>query len=197
MAKWIKKGLDLREKLGMKSALVDDGGGWVLDERGVYWSYNPRIYGGIMGLEWGKDLWGEKGDNPELTVMLKFLGDSGTVFDVGANIGYFSILLAKEKPNIKVHAFEPIMESFYRLQMNIMKNQLTESVYPNRLAIGDHSGTVEMTCLDSTGNRLIHPGERVSPKNREKVPLTTLDLYSKQKGIRDVVLIKCDVGVQS
>ena len=46
------------------------------------------------------------------------LGDDAVVFDVGANIGVFSVVLARMRPGIRIHAFEPVPPIYKVLQAN-------------------------------------------------------------------------------
>jgi FkbM family methyltransferase len=46
------------------------------------------------------------------------------VFDIGANIGWYSLRLAKACPDIKVFAFEPIEKTYRFLRRNIELNRL-------------------------------------------------------------------------
>jgi FkbM family methyltransferase len=47
-----------------------------------------------------------------------------TVFDVGANMGMFSLFVASRVPTARVHAFEPIPQNYMLLQMNLALHQL-------------------------------------------------------------------------
>ncbi len=52
-------------------------------------------------------------------------GDSRVIFDIGANIGWYSLNLAKRLPNAQIHAFEPLPATFGHLQANVLLNGLT------------------------------------------------------------------------
>ncbi len=52
------------------------------------------------------------------------LWEGMTVFDVGANMGMFSLFVASRQPTARVHAFEPIPQNFQLLQMNLALHQL-------------------------------------------------------------------------
>jgi len=61
------------------------------------------------------------------------------VFDVGANVGTYSLLMGKivEFGKGKVFAFEPEASNFYSLNRNILSNHLSDSVLTFLLACGD------------------------------------------------------------
>ena len=46
------------------------------------------------------------------------LPDNAVVLDVGANVGVFSVMLARDHKNVSVHAFEPIPPIADVLQRN-------------------------------------------------------------------------------
>lgn len=57
------------------------------------------------------------------------MGDANMCFDIGANIGVASLVMATVYPNATIHAFEPEPENFSILMMNIEH-------YPNIFAHG-------------------------------------------------------------
>lgn len=63
----------------------------------------------------------EKNDFP---MLLKIVDNDSTFFDIGANIGWVSMNVAKMKKNIRIFAFEPIKQSFAYLKQNIRINSI-------------------------------------------------------------------------
>jgi FkbM family methyltransferase len=53
------------------------------------------------------------------------LREGAVVFDVGANIGMFSLFIGARCPSAEVYAFEPVPEVFTKLQQNIGERGLT------------------------------------------------------------------------
>ena len=52
-----------------------------------------------------------------------------TFIDVGANIGIYSLRIAKNVPSIKkIISFEPLIETFNKLQKNIYQNNLENKI---------------------------------------------------------------------
>ncbi len=72
--------------------------------------------------------------------------DNDIVIDMGANIGIFSIYLAKKYPNIKIYSFEPGQENYELLLVNIKLNNV-KNVFPIQKAVGNYNGktTIEQT----------------------------------------------------
>jgi 31-O-methyltransferase len=61
-----------------------------------------------------------------------------TVFDVGANIGVFSLHLSRTYEGLTVHAFEPIPDIFEALQKNLQEH--APSVVAHQVGLSDRQG---------------------------------------------------------
>jgi len=82
---------------------------------------------------------------PEVQEALAELIEPGqTVYDVGANIGFFTILCSRlVGPQGRVYAFEPIPENLVTLRHNIALNNLTNVIVVEQ-ALSASTGTAEM-----------------------------------------------------
>jgi FkbM family methyltransferase len=118
-----------------------------------------------------------------------------TAIDVGANIGYFTLLMAKRVgAQGKVIAFEPLAENFKLLKENIELNGHTNIVAEN-LALMSRTERIEL--------RSATPGaitwvasvkiDQNSAVESQSVEAVTLDEYVKNKGIAKVDFLKIDV----
>tara|TARA_B100000965_G_C19548480_1_gene738993 strand:- start:29 stop:892 length:864 start_codon:yes stop_codon:yes gene_type:complete len=65
------------------------------------------------------------------------LSDNSTFWDIGANIGIFSLYAAKIHEKIKVVAFEPSTSNLRTLSRNISINNFQHKILINQLAIND------------------------------------------------------------
>src|SRR6188474_142534 len=71
----------------------------------------------------------------ELGDLLKKAIKPGDVFlDLGANIGYFSLLVAKNLPSVKVISFEPVLGLFQSMNDNISLNNIKNITTVNAAA---------------------------------------------------------------
>jgi len=66
-----------------------------------------------------------------------YIDDKDVVMDVGANIGAYSLLIAKLKKQSIVYSIEPESSNFYALNRNIVSNNLQERIIPLCIALGD------------------------------------------------------------
>jgi len=76
---------------------------------------------------------------PETLVWLDTIPDGSVFWDVGANIGIYSIYIAKKR-NIKVIAFEPSVFNLEFLARNIFLNQLQSKITIFPIALSDTLG---------------------------------------------------------
>lgn len=80
--------------------------------------------------------------------MAQYISEGDTVFDIGSNIGYFSLLASKfVGQQGKVFAFEADPENFAVLQENINQNGLSNTQTINQ-AVSDTSGEVVFASFD-------------------------------------------------
>ncbi len=84
----------------------------------------------------------------ELKTILEFINEGDVIFDIGANIGCFSVPFAKKVgSNGKVYAFEPQKFIFNLLKENAVCNELNNLQIFNN-AIGDANTILELNDFD-------------------------------------------------
>jgi FkbM family methyltransferase len=105
---------------------------------------------------------GLNGYEPETAATLAFFFDrSATFVDVGANVGFYSLLAAITNPQIRVVAFEPVPQIFDGLVRNVELNSLSHQIRCENLALSSRSGSAtfflpptDNVDLESTGTLL-------------------------------------------
>lgn len=121
--------------------------------------------------------------------------ESKTCFDVGANCGIFSALLARELPEIAIHAFEPSKELHALIELNCKGSNPT--IY--RGAVGDAEGEVTFFVNPESQQTNSCNFEAVAMVSKEEViekrtvPMTTLDAYLAKAAVQKVDILKIDV----
>lgn len=112
------------------------------------------------------------------------------IIDVGANIGYFSILYSKlVGENGKVYAFEPAINTFNKLIKNIKLNSIT-NIITNQIGIGNKNETLFIFYdKNNIGSSSYVSKEKNSIK--EKTIIKKFD--SEYKFIKKINFIKIDV----
>ncbi len=102
------------------------------------------------------------------------LKDGWIVIDIGAGIGEFTVVAARNRPQSRVYAYEPFPESFALLEENLALNQL-KNVRPFPIAIGAAS---EKFVLETTGSAVQHTvtGSEISGRATSKIEVEGLSL---------------------
>lgn len=134
---------------------------------------------------------GIKGSYEEETTKLfsEILREGMTVLDLGANIGYYSLLAGRQVGEKgRVFAFEPYHETFSLLQKNIEANGLN-NVIPVEKAVSNQCGKQKLFLASDPGEHSLG-GE--SGKKFIEVEVTTVDEFVKGQNI-SVDLVKMDV----
>ena len=159
----------------------------------TYFSNKPRIYNWINGLKF----YAQKGDAgivpniyfklfdyEDSMFIINLINQNDIFVDVGANVGHYSMLAAKNKA--KVFAFEPIKNTFSKLEKNIKLNNLQDTVALYNLGVGNKNETLEFVIDIDVMNSV---ATNTSSKN-EQIEVVQLD--DKLKEINPTML-KIDV----
>jgi FkbM family methyltransferase len=64
--------------------------------------------------------------------------DGGVFWDIGANVGIYSLYCAHKHPKMKIHAFEPMRNNFLRLWQNIFMNDFYQ-ITAHHACVGDET----------------------------------------------------------
>ncbi|MFN8416980.1 MAG: FkbM family methyltransferase [Cytophagaceae bacterium] len=142
--------------------------------------------------------WHVFADKPDISWQkaTEFITEGSSVMDVGANIGAFSLQLAKKlsdkKINTTIHAFEPNPYIYKRFQNNLQLNpplQSFVSIHP--LALGSENGEASIVFTDNnSGGGQIHAK---AENNSVPVQIKTLDSFVEENKIENISFIKIDV----
>ena len=132
----------------------------------------------------------------ESHVMFRAIRPGDTVIDVGANAGFFTVLMSKlVGPEGKVYSFEPGVNTLPSLRRNIELNKLTNVTLDTQpLWCREEEVTFHLSADTSGGNALWDPGLWIENQKTRAKPHTytmmakTLDSLN----LTDVRLIKID-----
>ncbi len=91
-----------------------------------------------------------QGNEPETREWIDSFDEDVVFWDIGANIGIFS-LYAALKPKVSVHAFEPSAATFATLVRNIELNGFGNQVSAYCLALSDRTG-LDFLNMENTGS---------------------------------------------
>lgn len=130
----------------------------------------------------------------ELRDLLKKIVKPNDVFvDIGANIGYFSLLIAHHLPSVKVISFEPIADLYKKMNDNIALNDI-ENIVTVNAAAGEVNEEKEIFVSepDNLGMSSFQLPENYSGY-KEKVKVVSIDEWFKGSGLTNIDIVKLDI----
>jgi FkbM family methyltransferase len=146
---------------------------------------SPKNIPGVFEISARSDIAGRVVVNgsyePEVTTLLEGLAlKSGVIVNVGANVGFYSIYLARAFPSaLRVIAVEPNPEAFRQLRVNIERNNLSLRIEALQMCIGDSAGEIELSIIEgmpeySSIGGIAHPSVADRTQIRVRVPIRPL-----------------------
>jgi FkbM family methyltransferase len=141
-------------------------------------------------------------ENFEYTLLfLKLIKKIEVFYDIGSNIGYYSLLAEMENPGIRVVAFEPASGPLFYLKENVRINNF-KNISVEDIALSEKNGEIKFNEVKNKKYSYLehnlagesNAGSKTT--NRNYVPIQvkteTLDSYIKRIGERNIDLIKMD-----
>jgi len=141
-------------------------------------------------------------DERRIPELLASVPAGGTVLDVGAHIGRYSLMAARAVgKGGRVFAFEPDSANVRLLEMNAKFNSF-DQIKSVRAAVGNKTGMIDLlvsdidTCWASTRRDwvdILHSGQALAHTRAERVPMVSIDEFINEQRISNVALVKIDV----
>lgn len=128
--------------------------------------------------------------------LLRYLNDlkkdNLRIFDVGANIGFYTLYLSKnsEKKHGIVHSFEPNPVTLNVLQKHVKQNNVTNCTI-NPFGLSNAPQEIEISYSPKNLGAASVFGN--SGTNKALIKLDTLDHYCKLNNISEIDIIKVDI----
>lgn len=149
-----------------------------------------------LDLRTEKDLWLGTYEPDLLTAIEHFTSSDQTAYDVGANIGYVSLALAKAVGQAgRVVAFEPLPANLVRLQANMALNPEGNRVQVVGAAVGADNSQAAFMVHESGGMGKLQAakGRQTEYEDSITVEVISLDKWIMDSGGAPPGLIKIDV----
>ena len=118
---------------------------------------------------------------------LSLIKEGNVILDIGANIGYYSLLSSKID-NVKIHAFEPDQRNRERLDYHIKTNN-TDNIRLYSKALSDSKGQSRFVSHSNDNWGMSHIS---SDGKGSLVDTSTIDSFVKEEHIERVDIIKID-----
>ena len=108
-----------------------------------------------------------KKKEPEVRFYIdQYLKEDDIFFDIGANIGVFTLYAGKKYKSLQIYCFEPEYSNLYLLKENILKNNLTQKASIYSVGISDFTGISHLHLQD------LKEGAAAHTENRETIQET-------------------------
>jgi FkbM family methyltransferase len=129
----------------------------------------------------------------ETEIFLALAEGQNVVFDVGANIGWYSLNVAKRYGSaLTVHAFEPLPATYRQLVANVELNHADCVVTHNLGMAAEDAVAVFNYYPEGSGNASLADLSGRASVSQVECEIRTLDGFVKESGVAPDV-IKCDV----
>lgn len=126
-------------------------------------------------------------------MIYKLISPESHIIDIGANIGWYTLHIARMLTSGSIHCFEPIPETFQKLQDNIQINGLSNIVC-NPIALSEKKQQLSFYYnpkqTGASSSRNITENDEVVKLELDSI---TLDDYVAMKQLTQIDFIKCDV----
>jgi FkbM family methyltransferase len=139
---------------------------------------------------------GRNFEKHEVEFILRVLEPRMIFFDVGANVGLFTVSAAKKIGGKGVFAFEPCSSTNGLLKQNLQLNHLAD-VNIAQIALGESigDGVLQVNARGKDGlntlGKASHPESKVV--GLENVRITTVDVFMKDHNVPRVDVMKVDI----
>lgn len=118
---------------------------------------------------------------------------SQTIIDIGANIGFYSLLASAANPNANIYSFEPVPRLVERFEKHIEINSF-KNISIEEIAVSNKNGVISfyvpigdtMALASSVNEDWLGNSEKISVNSE------TLFSYKKRAGLAKIDLIKMD-----
>lgn len=131
-------------------------------------------------------------EGEELRVMRKIVKNGWTIFDIGANIGWYSLNFAKSFTNSKIVAFEPVPSTYKYLLSNLALNNIG-NVEAYNVGLSNIEGVREMYIYrEGMGNASLSDLSEREGVEKISAEFDTLDTFVTKHDVKPD-FVKCDV----
>jgi FkbM family methyltransferase len=137
---------------------------------------------------------------PMTAEWVRSLGD-GVFYDVGANIGAYSLIAAKYNHGLTVYSFEPMYKNYFILMQNIIINNLSDRINAFNCAISKNNEINKFnyhsleagSALSSFGAPIDYKGDVFCPAFIQSVFSFSIDFLVDNYNLPSPDFVKIDV----
>ena len=155
--------------------------------------YNPKdLRGPSFHLAYDQEVGFLNYEEHDREEILNSLPKDSIFIDIGANIGLFSLYVAKQRPDVEILSFEPDTITRNCLNNSVTDNQFTNiSIFSE--AIGNHEGTHKLYKeISNDGGHTLVPNDSTS-NLYEEIEVKRLRSILTEEQIQNIGCVKIDV----
>lgn len=131
-------------------------------------------------------------EKEEMEIIFSLMEKDFIFFDIGANLGWYTIKIAKAQKNARIFSFEPILATFTLLKKNLEINKIKNAQIFN-FGLADENKKTNFYFYDeSSGNASLKNVSRKAKVKKITARIMKLDDFMKGKNLK-IDFIKCDV----
>ena len=176
----LKKNNIMLSALQKKSSMIDN----------IWRNKNTLFYVPNYPLDYVQNIIVESENYYEIEILKElsnYLCENAIIFDIGANIGNHTLFFGIEKKAAKIHAFEPIPQTFSILKKNIELNNLSDIVLAYNVALSneDSKASIKSFMMSDCGST------QLCKNTNGDINTVTLDLM-KFENLERVDFVKID-----
>ncbi|WP_196599950.1 FkbM family methyltransferase [Pectinatus frisingensis] len=148
-----------------------------------------------------------KSENEDWDFIQCLVPEFGTIFDIGANVGWFSLNIHAKWPNTKIYAFEPVKTTFNNMQKNIILNNVRHGIETFNIGFYNEKDDFKFFVPPASEAASLRPitdffytqygnvGKgKIGEEVREIVcHVERLDDFIEKNNIQNIDFLKCDV----
>jgi FkbM family methyltransferase len=131
-------------------------------------------------------------EGDDAVLMYDLIKPNDIIFDIGANLGWYSLNFSKLSPNGKIYAFEPLPNTFIKCQRNLALNEV-QNVEIYNIGLSNQEGEIKFFYNEkSSGSSSMKNLLELEDTVEITCKLSTLDSFVQTNGCLPD-FIKCDV----
>jgi FkbM family methyltransferase len=130
-------------------------------------------------------------ETAEMGILRQLVHENDTVLDIGANVGLYTMTLCKTVPQVEVHAFEPVPDTYRSLRAHLELNGITNA-YAHNFGFSNEAKRPMFFLPRDSGNASAADLSGEEDIRRVEVELRTVDDFVLSERLR-VAVVKCDV----
>jgi FkbM family methyltransferase len=127
---------------------------------------------------------GERFEQPTIQVLDSWAGGATHFFDIGSNYGFYSYWMLSRRSEMQVHAFEPSVISFTRIEATRLANDLRR-LHAWNIGLGDAVGRIELhPGVDDSGHSTFGRHPELAGRSLGEVDVLPFDDWRESHGFQ-------------